>query len=264
MHKGTPPHGRLAAQDATATSGSQRFPRWVDAETHGAMANWNKPGYWRWWWNYRAGPEAKLFTVLTPVLLLAALGFALAGRLPTEVEAASRLETFTVERVVTIQSDGQERVVTRPVSVVRRVTGPVASGIETRVVVGTVTTPGGERVVTTFQSVVSTVEGTPRTTVQTLGGATRTDVVTNERVVTDRRVVTNERVVTNDRTVTDVRTQEVTVPVTTVRTVRETVEVTQTVTAAATQVLTETVTLPAVTLPPETVTVTCPPKGCDR
>jgi hypothetical protein len=228
------------------------------------MANWNRPGYWRWWWNYRAGPEAKLFTVLTPVLLLAVLGFALAGRLPTEVEAASRLETFTVERVVTIQSEGQERVVTRPVSVVRRVTGPVASGIETRVVVGTVTTPGGERVVTTFQSVVSTVEGTPRTTVQTLAGATRTDVVTNQRVVTDRRVVTNERVVTNARTVTDVRTQEVTVPVTTVRTVRETVEVTQTVTAAATQVLTETVTLPAVTVPPETVTVTCPPKGCDR
>jgi hypothetical protein len=48
------------------------------------MANWNKPGYWRWWWNYRAGPEAKLFTVLTPVLLLAGLGFALAGRLPSE------------------------------------------------------------------------------------------------------------------------------------------------------------------------------------
>jgi hypothetical protein len=227
------------------------------------MANWNKPGYWRWWWNYRAGPEAKLFTVLTPVLLLAAVGFALAARLPTEVEVASRLETFTVERVVTIQDEGQERVVTRPVSVVRRVTGAVASGIETRVVVGTVTTPGGERVVTTFQSVVSTVAGTPRTTVLTLGGPTRTDVVTDERVVTDRRVVTSERVVTNDRTVTDVRTQEVTVPVTTVRTVSDTVAVTQTVTETATQVLTETVTLPAVTLPPETVTVTCPPKGCD-
>ena len=227
------------------------------------MGNWNKPGYWRWWWNYRAGPEAKLFTVLTPVLLLALLGFVLAGRLPTDVEAASRLETFTVERVVTIRSRGQERVVTRPVSVVRRVTGPVAGGIETRVVVGTVTTPGGEKVVTTFQSVVRTVAGTPWTTVQTRDGVTQTDVVTSERVVTDRRVVTNERVVTNDRTVTDVRTQEVTVPVTTVRTITDTDTVTQTVTATATQVLTETVTLPAVTLPPETVTVTCPPRGCD-
>jgi hypothetical protein len=226
------------------------------------MGNWSRRGYWRWWWNHRAGPEAKLFTVLVPVLAVAVLGFLLAGKLPTDVEAASRLETFTVERVVTIRSNGEAQVVTRPVSVVRRVTQPGSTGIETRVVLGTTTTPGGERIVTTFQSVIRTEPGEVETIVSTRGGVTRTNVVTNERVVTDRRTVTNEQVVTQtqERVVTDVRTQQVTVPVTTVRTVTAEVPVTQTVTA--TQVVTETVTTPAEILPPTTVTVTCPPKGC--
>ena len=192
------------------------------------MANWSRRGYWRWWWNHRAGPETKLFTVLAPVLAVAVLGFLLAGKLPTDVEAASRLETFTVERVVTVRSKGEARVVTRPVSVVRRVTQPGSTGIETRVVLGTTTTPGGERVVTTFQSVIRTEPGEVETIVSTRGGLPRTNVVTNERVVTDRRTVTNEQVVT------------------------------QTVT----QVVTETVTAPPEILPPTTVTVTCPPKGC--
>jgi hypothetical protein len=224
------------------------------------MANWRRRGYWLWWWNHRAGPEAKLFTVLAPVLAVAVLGFLLAGRLPTDVEAASRLETFTVERVVTIRSNGEAQVVTRPVSVVRRVTQPGSTGIETRVVLGTTTTPGGERVVTTFRSVVRTHPGAVQTIVSTRGGTMRTNVVTSERVVTDRRTVTNEQVVTQtqERVVTDVRTHEVTVPVTTVRTVTEPVPVPQTVT----HVVTETLTTPPEILPPTTVTVTSPPKGC--
>lgn len=167
-------------------------------------------------------------------------------------------ETLTVESVITLTDTG-ERTVVRTVRVVNRVTEAAVLGtaVESR----TVTTPGPRDLVT--------VPGQPRTVVETREGRTRTSVVTNERVVTDRRVVTNERVVTdrrvvtnervvtNDRTITNVQTQQVTVPVTTIRTVTDTVPVTETVTT--THVLTETVVPPAETV---TVTVTCPPRGC--
>jgi len=161
-------------------------------------------------------------------------------------------ETLTVERVFTVRG---VRTVVKSVRVVPRNTKRSADVLGTAVELRTVTTPGGRELVT--------VPARARTIVETRGGDTRTNVVTNERVVTDRRVVTNERVVTNDRvvtserTITDVQTVQVTVPVTTVRTVTDTVPVTQTFTT--TQVVTETVVSPPETV---TVTVTCPPKGC--
>ena len=204
--------------------------------------------------------EVKSALAALAVVLVVVAGFFAAAGLTglessaSEVEVEAVLaETLTVERVVT-RSSGGERTVVRTVRVVPRVTetaGVLGTAIELR----TITTPGQRDLVT--------IPGEVRTIVETRGGTTRTSVVTNERVVTDRRVVTNERVVTDqrvvttDRTITDVRTQQVTVPVTTVRTVTEAVPVTQTVTT--TTVLTETVIPPPETL---TVTVTCPPKGC--
>jgi hypothetical protein len=200
--------------------------------------------------------ETKAGVVASGVVLVLAAGFLTASGI-TRLESQSSVaeadlplaETLTVERTLTVRG---VRTVVRRVRVVPR--GPVSTNVlGTAVEVMTVTTPGSGNVVT--------VPGRARTIVETRDGQARTTVVTNDRVVTDRRVVTNERVVTeqrivtNDRTITDVRTQEVTLPVTIARTVTDTVPVTQTVTT--TQVLTE-------TAPPATVTVTvrCPPRGC--
>jgi hypothetical protein len=202
--------------------------------------------------------EVKSAVASAAVVLVLAAGFftslGITGleseRSETEADAPRR-ETLTVERTSTVRG---VRTVVRRVRVVRRAPDSDAV-LGTAVELRTITTPGRESSVT--------VPGAARTIVETREGQARTSVVTNDRVVTDRRVVTNQRVVTNervvteqrtvtqDRVVTDVRTQEVTVPVTIVRTVTDTVPVTQTVT----EVVTETV-------PPVTVTVTCPPKGC--
>ena len=216
------------------------------------------------YWSGLSFETKATFAVLAGPLIIAAGFFAATGvsgpASPgpgTGADAAG--ETMTVDGVVTLTDSG-ERTVVRTVRVVTRVTEPSVLG--TAVESLTVTTPGPRDLIT--------VPGQPRTIVETRGGRTRTSVVTNERVVTDRRVVTNdrvvtdrrvvtnERVVTNDRTITDVQTQQVTVPITTIRTVTDTFPVTQTFTT--TQVLTETVVPPPATV---TVTVTCPPRGCE-
>ena len=185
--------------------------------------------------------------------LFASLGVTSLERGGSEAQAEGLgAETLTVERTFTVSG---VRTVVKSVRVVPRSTNRSADVLGTAVELRTVTTPGGREIVT--------VPARARTLVETRQGGTRTNVVTNERVVTDRQVVTNERVVTNDRvvtnerTITDVQTVQVTVPVTTVRTVTDTVPVTQTLTT--TQVVTETVVSPPATV---TVTVTCPPKGC--
>ncbi|HYK07459.1 MAG TPA: hypothetical protein VEW11_06785 [Gaiellaceae bacterium] len=204
--------------------------------------------YWR-----RLSFETKSGIVTVGVVLVLAAGFftslGITGLESQPSEGADQplAETLTVERTFTVRG---VRTVVRKVRVVPRGTGST-NVLGTAVEVRTVTMPGSGGSVT--------VPGQVRTIVETREGQARTSVVTNERVVTDRRIVTNQRVVTeqrivtNDRTITDVRTQEVTLPVTIVRTVTDSFPVTQTVTT--TQVLTETV-------PPATVTVTCPPKGC--
>jgi hypothetical protein len=206
--------------------------------------------YWR-----RLSFEVKSAVMTAAVALVLAAGFftslGITVESPSSAADAERPlgETVTVKRTLTIKG---VRTIVRSVRIVPRRTGST-SVLGTAVQLRTITMPGIGEVVT--------VPGQARTIVETREGQARTSVVTNDRVVTDRRVVTNQRVVTeqrtvtNDRTVTDVQTREVTVPVTIVRTVTDTVPVTQSVTT--THVLTE-------TAPPETVTVTvtCPPKGC--
>jgi hypothetical protein len=189
--------------------------------------------------------EAKSAFLVPVVILLAVAGFFAATRLAALVDPASdasnlRVQTLTVERMVTLTRRGER-------TVVRRVVKP-AVVLGTAVERLTVTAPGRteRKIVPIVRRDLVTVAGQPRTIVETRSGTTRTSVVTSERVVTRERVVTFAQ------------------PVTTTRVVTENVSVTQTLRLTDTVHVTEssppaTVTVERPLTVTVTVTVTVPP-----
>jgi hypothetical protein len=169
--------------------------------------------------------ETKSAFVMLAAVLLGVAGFLAAAGLAGLVDPASEasdgskvvVETLTVKRTVVKQ-----------VQVVRRVTersGVLGKQVE----LVTVTTPGR--------------------TVRTIGGTTRTSVVTSEHVVTREHVVTNQRVKTVERTVER--------PVTTTRVVTEKLLLPETILSTDTVRVTQTSAPVVVTVErPVTVTVT--------
>jgi hypothetical protein len=188
--------------------------------------------------------EAKSAFLVPAVILLAVAGFFAATGLAALVDPAPdasdlRVQTLTVERVVTLTRGGER-------TVVRRVVVKPAGVLGTAVERLTVTAPGRteRKIVPIVRRDLVTVAGQPRTIVETRNGTTRTSVVTSERVVTRERVVTFAQ------------------PVTTTRVVTENVSVTQTLRSTDTVHVTES--SPPVTVTVErpltvTVTVTVPP-----
>ena len=238
--------------------------------------NWRDPHFWGWWWRHRVSVGAKIVGAVVAISLLGFGGYAAAGGLDSAVTASSSEPLFaqvtTVERLVTLRETG--RVVTKPIRIVRTISGQGSTSYETQVRLDTVTMPGSTnvvirrdvRTVPVVQQVVVTRDGRIQTVIQTRPGVTQvrtsrvTDrqTVTNERVLTNERVVTSERIVTQGVTTTRVVTNErvVTQPVTTTRVVTETFPVTLRSTDTIVRTETETVPVTVVETQPVTVTVT--------
>jgi hypothetical protein len=221
--------------------------------------HWREADYWlslwyRWSWQRRVSPRAKLALVVAALLLLGVGGWFAADRLTPANAGNASLDSFvletTVNKIVTVRERG--KVVRKVVPVVKKVYLPRQTELvlRTQYEKRVVTTPGTvhivRRLVTTYVPVLKkqlvTVNGKTRTVVRRqLVPTTRveTQIQTQTQTQTRVAVTTNQQTVVNQQTLTSTRTntQTVTLP------------------AKTTTVITPPVT---VTGPGETVTVTRP------
>jgi hypothetical protein len=219
--------------------------------------HWRDPQFWRWLWRDRASPEVKAgICVVVAVLILGGGWFAaerLAGASAAtsagQVKFVPELEATTVEKMVTVRSNG--RVIRKLVPEVRKT---VVLETTTSVRTDVVTLAGGVRTVQSSRTV-----DVPVVTKKVITAAGRTATIVTTKLVptieTKTSTETRTSTVVQSRTQTQVETQPITVTRTQTTSVTTTRTVTQPVTTTQVVTVTQTTTAPPVT---DTVTVTVP------